>query len=317
MYKYLLSDIINQLNENWCIMNNNNNSAKGYLLAFSSYLIWGVLPIYWHNLDSVSSVEILFLRIIFSAITLIIFIHATKNQKHLAYLKDKSTRNKLILSGTFLAINWGFFLYSVSSSHVTQASVGYYINPLISVLLGVIFLKETLNKIQIIAISLAVIGVGYMTISLGEFPYISLILAVSFALYGFIKKSLSLDSYSSLFIETTIFTPIAIIYFIYSFINGTATIAHVNSTELILILLSGFITCLPLILFNEGAKRIPLSSLGILQYIAPTIMLLIGVLMYGESFTKVHAISFIFIWSGCILFFFSTIKTKSKGTAKP
>ena len=193
-----------------------------------------------------------------------------------------------------------------------QASLGYYINPLISVLLGIVFLKEKLEKAKITAIVLASIGVAYMTFSLGEIPYISLILALSFGLYGFMKKKLLLDSYNSLLVETMFISLAAIVYSIYLLATGTTSIGGLSTLEIVLIIFSGVVTCLPLILFNEGAKRIPLSSLGFLQYLAPTMMLLVGVFLYGESFTKAHAVGFAFIWIGYFIYIFSLILTSRK-----
>jgi len=293
---------------------NDKNLIKGYILAFCGYLLWGILPIYWHNLNSISSIEVLMYRIISSVLTLVIYVYASKNVQFILYLKDKAIRSKLLFTAFLLAVNWAFFLYAVSSNHVLQASLGYYINPLLSVLLGVIFLKEKLGRAKIIAISLAAIGVVYMTLSLDEFPYITIMLAISFGLYGFMKKQLHLDSYNSLLVETAFLSIVATIYAIYTFITGTTTIISLSSLEIILILFSGVVTCLPLILFNEGAKRIPLSSLGFLQYLAPTLMLLIGVLLYGEAFTSTHIISFAFIWTGYFIYIFSVILSIRKAS---
>ncbi len=292
------------------------NTLKGYLMAFSGYLLWGILPIYWHNLNSVSSFEVLMFRIFFSALTLVIFVYATKNSLFISYLKDKKLRVRLMITSALIALNWGLFIYAVGSSLVLQASLGYYINPLVSILLGVVFLKEKLDKAKIIAVFLAFIGVLYMTISLGEFPCISLVLAVSFGLYGYMKKQLNLDSYNSLLVETLILSVLAWAYFIYLMISGTSGFSKMSSLEWVLVALSGIITCIPLILFNEGAKAIPLSSLGFLQYLTPTLMLLISVLLYGESFTIVHAISFALIWAGYLIYILSVIFQPKQKNAK-
>ena len=289
----------------------NEKGIKGYMYAFLAYFIWGILPIFWHRLGGISSIEILLCRIIFSTITLLIYVYFSKNSLFTSYLKDKKARRSLILTASLLAVNWGVFVYAVNSSHVLQASLGYYINPLFSILLGVLFFKEKLGKIKILAIILAAIGVAYMTLSLGEFPYLSLTLAVSFGLYGYMKKRLQLDSYNSLLVETALLSVVAIIYSIYLFVSNTGTIKGLDTVEIILILTSGVVTCLPLIFFNEGAKRIPLSSLGFLQYLAPTMMLLLGVFLYGEQFTMVHLISFIFIWTGYLIYILSLVFSKN------
>ncbi|MEX1376556.1 MAG: EamA family transporter RarD [Eubacteriales bacterium] len=285
----------------------NQKVIRGYVYAFLGYFIWGVLPVFWHRLGDISSIEILLCRIIFSVITLLIYVYISKNALFISYLEDKKTRRSLMITASLLAVNWGIFVYAVNSSHVVQASLGYYINPLFSILLGVIFFKEKLDKIKIAAIVLAAIGVAYMTFSLGEFPYLSLALAVSFGLYGYMKKRLQLDSYNSLLVETALLSVIAVIYSIYLFASNTSSIKGLDTVEIVLVLASGIVTCLPLILFNEGAKRIPMSALGFLQYLAPTMMLLLGVFLYGEAFTKVHLISFIFIWFGYFMYIFSII----------
>jgi len=286
---------------------NDKNLLKGYIMAFIGYLIWGILPIYWHQLNSISASVILVFRIILSAITLLIVVFAAKNVRFISYFKDKSLRRRLALASLMISINWILFIYAVNNDYVLQASLGYYINPLISILLGIVFLREKLGKAKIIAVSLAALGVGYMTISLGSVPYISLALAVSFGLYGFIKKKLQLDSYNALLVETIMLSLPAIMYTLYLLFSRSFPLQDVSGLQIAFLLMAGVITCLPLILFNEGAKRIPLSSLGFLQYLTPTLMLLIGVFLYGESFTKVHMVSFALIWVGYFIYIFSLI----------
>ncbi|MBN2878935.1 MAG: EamA family transporter RarD [Clostridia bacterium] len=286
---------------------NDKNLLKGHIMAFAGYLIWGILPIYWHQLNSISAGVILVFRIILSAITLLIIVFAAKNVQFTSYFKDKFLRRRLALASLMISANWILFIYAVNNDYVLQASLGYYINPLISILLGIVFLREKLGKAKIVAISLAALGVGYMAVSLGSIPYISLALAFSFGLYGFIKKKLQLDSYNALLVETLMLSIPAAIYSLYLLLSGPFPVQNVSTLQIALILMAGVITCLPLILFNEGAKRIPLSSLGFLQYLTPTLMLLIGVFLYGEPFTKVHIVSFALIWAGYFIYIFSFI----------
>lgn len=274
---------------------------SGYIYVFTSYLIWGILPIYWKQLSILSSVELLAIRIIMATVSFIAIVYITKNIHFIDYLKNKKTRLQLLLSSFFIAINWGVFIYAVNSGYVVQASLGYYINPLVSVFLGIFILKEKLSKIQYFAIFLALIGVLYMTISNGQFPWISLLLAFSFALYGLLKKLYQLDSLNSLLAETIFLLPFMIFALAFGDERGQWVLSS-SLYEWIFILLAGVVTIVPLFLFSEGAKRIPLSAVGFLQYIEPTLMLTIGVLLYGEEFTLQHGISFGFIWLGLIIY---------------
>ncbi|PKM49817.1 MAG: EamA family transporter RarD [Firmicutes bacterium HGW-Firmicutes-7] len=297
-------------------MNQNNNLIKGYILAGLSYALWGILPLYWKQLTSCSPVEILANRIIGAFILLIVIILITKKKGFGGYLRDRKKRMGLIITGTLLTINWFIFIFAVNSNHVVEASLGYYINPLISVLLGMVVLKEKMSKLQILALLFAFCGVMYMTLSYGIFPWISIVLATTFALYGLLKKIHGLDSILSLLGEVMIILPIMITYSMVQWYKGDNQLFVGDIKVVIFILLSGVVTVIPLYLFAEGTKRIPLSSVGFLQYIAPTLMLLIGVFVYGEAFTYAHKISFVFIWIAVILYAVSLIRNKKSKVIK-
>lgn len=285
-------------------------SFEGYLLGIFAYLIWGILPIYWKQLTTCTSLEILSYRIVGSFIFLILLVVLLKRKGFLVYLKEKRTRNALMMTGVLISINWGVFIFAVNSDQVVQASLGYYINPLISVLLGMIVLKERMTKLQLISLCLAFCAVLFMTISYGVFPWISLILAISFALYGLLKKINNLDSLLSLLGELLILLPFVIGYLVYLFSHGNGQFLSGNLTINMIVLFAGVVTVIPLYLFAEGTKKIALSSIGFLQYIAPTMMLLIGVILYHEPFTAVHKISFILIWIALGLYAFSILHKK-------
>lgn len=293
-------------------MNHKAKSIEGYILAFLAYLLWGILPIYWKQVGQLTAIEILANRILWSFMVLVIFILLTKKKGFIEYLKNTKTRKALILTGSLISINWLVFIYAMNTNHVVQVSLGYYINPIISIFFGMLFLKEKMTKLQITAIILASIGVAYMAISHGEFPWISIVIAMSFALYGLFKKIYALDSILSLLGEMLILLPLSVIYLIYIGMEGQSYLLSGEFSLIIYVLLSGIVTVTPLYLFAEGAKKIPLSSIGFLQYITPTLMLLIGVFMYGESFTHVHKISFIFIWGALFLYLISIIKSNKK-----
>lgn len=286
----------------------------GILYTSSAFLIWGFLPIYWKQMEHISSGEILAYRIIWSFIFMIAVVYLTKNsnpfyQELKTLIKDRKKALSIIFASLFISLNWLLFIWAVNQEHVIQVSLGYYINPLISILLGIIVLKEKANKIQIISFTLAGIGVLYLTFSFGVFPWISLALALSFAFYGLLKKTVQISSMFGLTIETFIVTPISLLYvFIlpnpsFSFSNDMFSI-----TSLYLIG-SGVVTAIPLLLFGSGTKTIPLAMVGLLQYIAPTIMLILGVFMYNEQFTSAHLVAFIFIWTALFLYMGSHYKT--------
>lgn len=232
----------------------------------------------------------------------------------LSYIKEIS-RNRKKLSALFLAavlvsINWGLFIWSVNSGRILDTSLGYYINPLISVLLGVTVLKEKLSKSQVMAVCLAGIGVAVLTIYLGSFPWISIALAVTFGLYGLVKVLVNADAAIGLTLETMMVMPFALGYIVYMFFQNLSI--TYSGTEIGLLMGGGVATALPLLLFALGAKKMPLSLLGFLQYIAPTLSLMIGVFLYDEVFTKVHFIAFLFIWGGLLLYSGTQLKMRSK-----
>lgn len=289
---------------------------NGYLMAFSAYVIWGILAIYWKQIHHLNPVEILTVRIVNSAICLWILVHVLGNKVYRSYLKEPKICRGLMLSSIVIALNWGFYVYAVAIGEVVQASLGYFINPLVSILFGVIFMKEKLNTKQYVAIAFATCGVLYMTLSYGRPPWIALVLAFSFAAYGLLKKKFHLDSLNSLLVEVLYLSPVMLGLSFIAFRSNGTQIAGTTVTEMIFLLLAGIVTVIPLVLFSEGAKRIPLSSIGFLQYVAPTMMLFIGVVMYGEPFTINHTISFGFIWTGLAIYTTTLIKKRSPKTEK-
>lgn len=281
----------------------------GYISAFGAYLLWGVLPIYWKQLGHLSATGLLGIRMIMTCITLLIVVHILKKPLYMSYIKTPKTRYRLMISSFFITVNWGIFIYAVNAGHMLDASLGYYINPLISVFLGIFILKEKLTKSQYISIALAFVGVIYLTLSYGKFPWIAMCLAFSFAFYGLLKKVYHLDSFNSLLVEVLYILPF-MIYFTMSSKTDVLFSGNVDYA-FIFIIFAGVVTVIPLILFSEAAKRIPLSAIGFLQYIAPTLMLLIGVLIYGETFSIDHAISFGFIWLGLSIYTVTVIKNRN------
>lgn len=288
-----------------------NIKVKGYVFTFVSYVIWGLLPMYWKQLKMIDAISLLTIRVVMTALTLLLVVAILKRPLFINYLKVGKTRRQLLVSGLFIGFNWGVFVYAININQLVQASLGYYINPLISIFLGIFFLKERLTISQYISIGFAFIGVLYLTLSYGVFPWISLIIAFSFAMYGLLKKVYQLDSLNSLLAEALFVLPVtSILMFRGSGVD--VWMDQISGYELVFVFLAGIVTTIPLILFAEGAKQIPLSSVGFLQYIAPTLMLFVGVVLYNEAFTIHHVIAFGLIWFGLVVYTYSIFKKDKK-----
>lgn len=285
---------------------------EGILYSALSYGMWGFVPIYWKLIQQVSSGEILAHRIFWSFIFMSGLLFVTK--KWLAYrefVKEIIKKPKmfwaLFIASVLVSANWGIFIWAVNEGKILETSLGYYINPLISVLLGVIVLKERLSGAQITAFLLAGIGVLTLTLQFGAIPWISLSLALTFGLYGLAKKMIKVEATIGLTIETMVIAPFALLYLLYLMFQSETQFFTSLSTSLLL-MGGGVVTALPLLFFAKGAQKVSLSMLGILQYIAPTLSLMIGVFIYHEPFTKVHLLAFIFIWSALLIYTLSVTK---------
>ncbi|TFH06375.1 MAG: EamA family transporter RarD [Spirochaetales bacterium] len=273
-----------------------NELTTGTISAIFAFFFWGMFPVYWKLLDSVGALELLAHRIVWALLVTTILVLLTQRRELVKALRDPKALLLAALAGILVGGNWFLFVWAVVSGQILQASLGYYINPLVNVLLGTIILRERLTKAQLAAVGIAAAGVVVLTISYGRVPWISLGLASSFGLYGLVKKTGRLNSLLSLFVELSVLTPTALIYLIIIVRAGTAAFGAGDSLVSVLLAVSGIVTVVPLLLFGVGARRIPLSRLGFIQYIAPTMMLLVGTLIYHEPFSPAHAISFGLIW---------------------
>ena len=288
---------------------------QGIIYSLTAYLLWGILPIYWKTLGVVQAFEILSNRFIWSCVFVWILIIASGRVKSfLAETQDIFTNPKqalaMLAAAITISFNWGLFIWAVNDGRIVETSMGYYINPLVSIVFGVFFLKERLDNWQMAAVICAVIGVGTMVWNLGQLPWVSVSLAVSFALYGLIKKCLSVTTMTSIMLQTLLITPLALVYEYYLSLHGTSAYQTAETSTLIMLACAGVVTATPLLFFTAGAKLLPLKIIGFLQYIAPTISLLIGVFMYGENFTSVHMVAFGWIWFGLFLFTIAQIKRR-------
>jgi len=276
---------------------------KGVLYGIGAYLLWGFFPIYWKVLHQVSALQVIGHRIGWSFIVLIIFILITKQwQEFRSVAFNAKTIGIYAVASVLLSINWLIYVWGVNAGFIVETSLGYFINPLLSVLLGVLFLRERLRPAQWIPVILAAIGVIYLTVVYGRLPWIALSLAFSFGIYGLVKKLAPLGSLYGLTLETAIVFPIALIYLVFVEGNGTGAFLH-NGARIDLFLAgAGIVTTIPLLMFASAAKQIPLTMVGILQYIAPTLQFFIGVFIYKEPFDQSHLIGFGIVWVALIVF---------------
>jgi chloramphenicol-sensitive protein RarD len=276
---------------------------RGTWNAVGAYVLWGLLPVYWKWLQHVPAPQVLCHRILWSFISLlaVILITNKRNAFKIVIFNPRVLR-VYAMAAILISINWLTYIWAVNAGFIVETSLGYFINPLLSVLLGVILFRERLRPWQWTAIILATAGVLYLTFTYGTLPWIALILAVTFGLYGLVKKTAPLGSLYGLTVETGILLVPAIIFLIYSDRVGQGVIFHAGIISDMLLMGAGIITAVPLLLFSSAARRIPLSMIGILQYIAPTLQFLLGVFVYNEPFTVVKLIGFGIVWIALIIY---------------
>ena len=286
----------------------------GYIFAIFAFLFWGaVSPIYFKEVGGVTALEVLMHRVVWSFLILIPLVYLTKQTEVLKLLlKNKNKLKYLLYSTFFVSINWLIFIWAVANERIMEASLGYYINPLINIALGFIFFGERMTRNQNIAIVIAFLAVLYQIIALGTLPLVSLSLAVSFALYGMIRKKVDVGSIVGLFVETLMLMPLAIVYILY--LINTNSMAFLNESDYItfMLTLGGLATIIPLLLFNGAATRMKLSTLGFFQYIGPTCAFLLAVFVYNEEFNFDKLITFALIWLALIIFSLDAIIKKIK-----
>ena len=293
-----------------------NNERLGQIYAVLAFLFWGAIaPIYFKQVASVDPVEVLIHRVLWSFLLLIPLLFLTK-QIHIfkTLIRDFKKIKYLVISTFFISLNWLVFIWAVSNNKIMETALGYYINPLVNVLLGYLFFSERMTKNQYIAIFIAFLAVLYQVIALGEIPIVSLILAFSFAFYGMIRKKVNIGSIVGLFVETLILAPFALIYLYYIISNNTISFLNqsINSWEYISLMLSlgGAITIIPLLLFNGAATRMRLTTLGFFQYIGPSCAFLLALFVYHEEFNFDKLISFSLIWFALVIFSLDSLKKK-------
>lgn len=289
--------------ENQSQQNNTYNKRLGIIYGVMAFTAWGLLPIYWKLLDRIPALEILAHRIVWSFVFVAVLLIFKNDFKILKEILASRRKSLLILAGAVLiSINWYTYIWAVNANFVLQTSMGYYINPLVVSLLSMFVLKEKFNRAKIIALLLATTGVLILTIQYGEVPWVALILAISFALYGLVKKILNLDTITVLALETLMITPIALFYIGRLQFTGEGSLAVIPTSVLALLIFSGVVTATPLLWFARGTHLVEFSTIGFLQYIAPTISFFLGIFLFNEEFSTTHLISFGFIWVALIVY---------------
>ncbi len=291
---------------------------KGILYAIGAYLMWGLFPIYWKQLETIPALQLIGHRIGWSFILLFLFVLITRQWKNFrsAAFNSKTLRIYLI-AALLISINWFTYVWAVNNNFVVETSLGYYINPLFSVLLGVIIFRERLRPVQGIPIALAAIGVIYLAFNYGSLPWIALTLAFSFGLYGLVKKLAPLNSLHGLTLETGILFLPALAYLSYSEFVGQGAFLHSGPLEDWMMVGAGLVTTIPLLLFSAAVPRVPLTTIGVLQYINPTMQFLLGVFVYKEPFTHDRLIGFGIVWAGLILFWLEGLYARRSAAGTP
>lgn len=284
-------------------------ARQGVLLAIGAYTMWGIAPIYFKSISSVSALEILSHRVVWSFFLLAALLHFGRNWRTVsAVITNKSKMLYLVSTAILVGVNWLIFIWAVNANHMLDASLGYYINPLFNILLGMIFLGERLRKLQWFAVALAACGVLVQLVMFGSVPIVAIALAMSFGVYGLLRKKVSVDAQTGLFIETLVMLPAAAIYLLFIASTPTSNLLNNPASLNILLVAAGVVTTLPLLCFTGAATRLKLSTLGFFQYIGPSLMFLLAVLIYGEAFTSDKAITFAFIWGALVLFSFDGLR---------
>lgn len=290
------------------------NYKQGIFFGLAAYVLWGILPVYWKALELVSPFEILSSRFMWSCVFVFLLIIFQKkwplfSKEVKQVFSNVKTGAAMVAAGITISFNWGTFIWAVNNGHIVETSMGYYINPLVSILFAVVFLHERLDKMQLAAITCAFIGVASMVYSFGKIPWVSLTLAFTFALYGLLKKILPVSALTSIMLETLLITPLALVYEYSLWQQGVSFYASGNLQVIMMLTGAGVVTAIPLLLFTAGARLLPLKIIGFLQYISPTLTLLIGVFVYNEAFTASHLLAFGWIWAALLLFIVSQLRS--------
>lgn len=289
----------------------------GYVTGIGACLLWGFFPLYFHLLDDASPIEVLAQRIVWSLLVCVLLVALTRGWVRLwATVREGRILALLAVASATICANWGLYIWAVNNDHVVEAALGYFINPLVSVLLGVVVLRERLRPLQWWAFGIAVVAVVVLTVGYGQPPWVALALAASFAVYGLCKKLAGAESVSSLTVETALATPFALAYLIALGAIGNLTFGHATGTTLLMTTL-GVVTVAPLLAFNTAATRIPLSAVGLMQYLMPILQFLLGVTVFGEHMPPARWAGFVIVWIALVFFTVDAVRHSRREVAVP
>jgi chloramphenicol-sensitive protein RarD len=279
------------------------DARRGFLYGVAAYLLWGLFPLYWPLLEPAGAVEILAHRVAWSVLTMLVVVAASRRLPELrALFRRHRARNLLTVAAVLIAVNWGTYIYGVNNHRVVETSLGYFINPLVTVLMGVLVLRERLRRWQWAAVGIATVAVVGLAVEYGHLPWIALVLAFSFGTYGLAKKQADVDAVESLTFETLVLAPVALGYLFWLGASGDSHFTGHGAGHVLLLASSGVVTALPLLCFGGAATRVPLTRLGLMQYLTPTIQFILGVTVLGESMSAARWIGFAVIWVALALF---------------
>ncbi len=278
-------------------------TSGGLAFGVGAYLCWGFFPLYWPLLDPAGALEVLAHRIVWSLVFVLVCIAATRRWGRFATIaRDRRMMVFLALASVAIALNWGGFIWGVTNGHVIETSLGYFINPLVTVLLGVLVLKETLTSAQWAAVGIGTLAVVVLTVDYGRPPWIALLVACSFAAYGFLKKRAALGAFEGLGMETLILAPVALAFLLALQLRGELTFGHHGLDNAALLVGTGVVTAIPLLMFGAAATRLSLTTIGLLQYLGPLLQFVLGLLVFGEAMSPVRWAGFVLVWTALVIF---------------
>lgn len=282
-------------------MDERQRHRRGIAYGLGAYGLWGLVPLYWPLLDAAGPLEILAHRIVWSLVLVALLLVVLRRRGWWRSVSSRRTLGLLTLAAAFIAVNWGLYIWAVNSGHVVEAALGYYINPILSVLLGVFVLREKLARAQWAAVGLAGVAVIVLAVDYGHPPWVALILAASFAAYGLLKKRIDSGALETLTVESAVLAPVAVGYLLWLQATGGLVFGHQGAGQSLLLASSGLVTLVPLLLFAAAATRLPLSTVGLLQYLTPTAQFLLGVFYFGEAMSPARWAGFALVWAALIV----------------
>ena len=291
-----------------------NETRRGAIFGASAYLLWGVFPLYFPLLKPAGSIEVLAHRVVWSLVVVTVLVQVTRKWAGVrAVVADRGKLIRLTAAAMFLAVNWGVYIYGVNSGRVVETSLGYFINPLVTVMLGVLVLRERLRPVQYAALGVAFVAVVFLSIQNGRPPWIALILAFSFGTYGLLKKTAVVGALEGLTVETAALAPLALVFLVGLQVSGNSTLGSHGPGHTALLAATGLITAIPLLFFGAAASRVPLTTLGVLQYLAPTMQFLIGVLVLHEALGLARLLGFCLVWVALAAFTADLLTQRRRG----